>query len=338
MRSKAIDFLKAMAIIGVLQNHLPVVARIYDATYSLFAVSLFVIMGGVTSALSLDGKNIFDKGYYWKRIKNILLPYAVAICAYVFLERGYFDIIYIFNKFIIFTGHMYYITFFLELIMAAPVLVAIYRRCQTNKLIQLLVLASSIWLSIFFQKYTYIEKFALGGKFLFGGSYFFLFNFGIYCYYNRNLLNTITSKWVAFISGVLGLTYIIYKQWNLIWWSNPPVKEVVIYAIVIFILCYSGFGLIQSFFEKRITRVKFKDVVLPMTFIGKNSLYVYLWHVLIIDILLRKGVFSVNQMGMAKKIAVNCFILYLPCFMYVIYVRLKKYLFNFLTEDLAIKE
>lgn len=46
MRSKAIDFLKAMAIIGVLQNHLPVVARIYDATYSLFAVSLFVIMGG----------------------------------------------------------------------------------------------------------------------------------------------------------------------------------------------------------------------------------------------------------------------------------------------------
>lgn len=59
MRQKWIDCLKAAAMIAVLQNHLPGVARIYDALYSAFAVSLFVILGGGNSGNFIEGKTSF---------------------------------------------------------------------------------------------------------------------------------------------------------------------------------------------------------------------------------------------------------------------------------------
>lgn len=88
MRKKWVDFLKAIAMIAVLQDHLPA-AKLYNWRYSIFSVSLFVLLGGITAAISLEKKPSFDYGnYFWKKVRTIMLPYFVATCGYVIFDKG----------------------------------------------------------------------------------------------------------------------------------------------------------------------------------------------------------------------------------------------------------
>lgn len=177
MRQNWIDFLKALAMIAVLQNHLPRETRLYCVEYSIYSVSLFVLCGGVVAATSLETQKKFEyKIYFWKKIRTILWPYFVATCGYVIFEIGYLDIFYMFNKLVSFTygsnGHMYYLVFYFELILIAPILVKVYKKYENNEWMQIVILVFSAILAYIFEKYTYLDKFVLGSKYLFGGSYF----------------------------------------------------------------------------------------------------------------------------------------------------------------------
>lgn len=99
MRKKWIDFLKAIAMVAVIQNHLPSEARLYEVLYSIFSVSLFVLLGGITSVISLQDQDSFEyKDYLIKKIKKIFIPYLVATCGYTVFDLGYLDIFYMLKK------------------------------------------------------------------------------------------------------------------------------------------------------------------------------------------------------------------------------------------------
>lgn len=330
MRQKWIDFLKALAMIAVLQNHLPYEAKLFNDVYFIYSVSLFVLCGGVTAAISLEDKTDFEyKIYLWKKIKTIMLPYFVATCGYVIFEIGYLDVFYMINKLVNFTygsnGHMYYLVFYFELILIAPVLVKLYKKYADNELMQIGILIFSAILAYVFEKYTYLDKFALGSKFLFGGSYFFLFSLGIYVYFHINLLDKLCVKVIMIFASIVALGIIVYRKWYLVWWSNPPSIKAIIYTMVVFSLGYSSITLLQ----RLIKDTRFKRLCIPLLelfcLIGKYSLYIYLWHMMLLDILLEHGILTKAGMCFGEKLVINCFILYFPCLVYILYKKRKKY-------------
>ena len=323
MRQKWIDFLKTLAMIAVLQNHLPQEARLYNVLYSIYSVSLFVLCGGVTAAISLENQTKFEyKTYLWKKVKTIMLPYFVATCGYVIFEIGYFDVFYMFNRLVNFTygsnGHMYYLVFYFELILIAPLLVKLY---ENSEMIQIGILASSAMVAYIFEKYTYLDRFILGSRYLFGGSYFLLYNLGIYIYFHTDLLDKLIMKILMFFAGIFAFGIIVYREWYLVWWSNPPSVKVIVYTIVVFLLGYSSITLLQQL-AKMYMRVgggifSLKLICVP----GRYSLYIYLWHMMLIDILSENGTLTRIDMELWEKLLISCCILYLPYLFYMLYKK-----------------
>lgn len=78
-----IDFLKGIAIIAVVVDHLYLI--LYEnqliQNISFYSVTLFIYISGITSYLSMDAKNIHNYNYHYvlKRLKNVLIPYVIAI-------------------------------------------------------------------------------------------------------------------------------------------------------------------------------------------------------------------------------------------------------------------
>lgn len=324
MRQKWIDFLKAIAMIAVLQNHLPQETRLYNGLYSIFSVSLFVLCGGMTAVISLENQIDFEyKAYFWKKVKQIIFPYFVATCGYTIYDLGYLDIFYMLNKLLNFSygsnGHMYYLVFYFELILVAPILVRLYKKYEKGELIQMGILACSIILAYVFKKYTCLDKFALGSKYLFGGSYFFVFILGIYIYLHIDLLHKLTVKIIAIFMSIGAFTYIVSRGWCLAWWSNPPSVKVILYTIVVFLFNYSCFTFIQYSSEKTRLEGFIKFLVELFCVIGRYSLYIYLWHMILLDVMLKRGLLTKALMGVGEKLVINCFILYFPCLLCVLY-------------------
>ena len=329
MREKWIDFLKAVATIAVVQNHLPRAIRLNATTYIIFSVSLFILLGGGTAAISLEHEISLDyKSYVLKKMKRILLPYVIATCGYVLFENGKLDFSYLMVKILTFSegslGHMYYLVFYLELTLIAPVLVRIYKVCEKNEFMQMVLLVCSLILSYLFTNYTYCDKFLSAGRYLFGGNYFFLFNLGIYLYFHIRILEKIRAKIIGILLSLVMLGYMVYKQWCLEWWSNPPNEKVMIYTVVIYILGYSSFTLMQKIFEGKRIMVWADRVLNPFILIGRYSFYVYLWHMIIIDMFGARGMYDKGSIGIIEKLIINGFILFLPCLDCIVYEEIKK--------------
>lgn len=281
--------------------------------------------GGVTAAISLKEKPVFSyKVYLQKKARQIVFPYFIATCGYVIFELGYLDVFYMTNKLLTFSegamnGHMYYLSFYLELIIIAPIVVKLYKSFGQNEWMQACTLCCSAVLAYLFQHYTYLEKFALGGKFLFGGGYFFLFNLGIYIYFHIGWFQKTAAKIIIILAGTGMLGYMLYKQWMLAWWSNPPCVKLMIYAVTIFFLGYGCITLLQQL--SRYTEVFMEYLMAPFCVIGRYSLYIYLWHMLLVAWLESKGVYYRGELGIVEKLMINCFVLYFPCLICFLYKK-----------------
>lgn len=272
----------------------------------------------------MEKKPSFDYGnYFWKKVRTIMLPYFVATCGYVIFDKGRLDIPYLMEKLLTFSegsnGHMYYLVFYFQLIMIAPVLVKLYEKCGENQWKQGLFLAGSAILSYLFQRYALFEMFALGGRFLFGGSYFFVFSLGIYFYFHIDLLDRMAAKAAAIVISLMMLGYIVYKEWCFDWWSNPPCIKVIIYTVVIFLLSYSAVTLVQKLLENMETGIIGRGLAETFCLIGRYSLYIYLWHMILVDIVGNMGIYNKMEIAFGEKLLVNCFILYVPCLSYIVY-------------------
>lgn len=114
-RIKWIDCAKAVAIVGVVIDHCngvlyksPLIAQ---ASY--FAVSLFVILSGISAVYSISNKAI-DYKYQFKRVENLYLKYAVATFLLLIWYYHFFDlktyITYLLNFSI--EGAYYFLLFF----------------------------------------------------------------------------------------------------------------------------------------------------------------------------------------------------------------------------------
>lgn len=272
-----LDLLKGIAIIAVIIDHLYSYYQNLTIQYhSGFHVSLFILIAGFTSSISIQNKKgVIKLSYILKRLSKIFIPYVIATLIYC-LYYGYFDISIVFQKIITFSvaGPFYFVFFYLQLI-SISYFIFIFVNHHKSIFFDILLFIIFYLLSFLFNKSKIINSFYGGSGFLFGGSFFFLYSLGffikkyekIFCYKFFNLILLFSSLILIIFFEIFGL---VSKSW-----SNPANNWLIIYTLIVFSFVLSFYQLFLAHFNK---------FLIPITIIGKNSLSVFLYHTLFINI------------------------------------------------------
>ena len=272
-----LDLLKGLAMIAVVVDHLFSYYQNLTIQYHTgFHVSLFILIAGFTSAISIQNRGGFVNFYYiCQRIKKVFIPYLIATLVYC-LYFGYFDLATIFKKIYTFSvaGPLYFVFFYIQLISISYLLFKIINH-QKSKLFDLLLIIIFYLLSVFFNKYKIINSFYGGSGVLFGGSFFFLFILGIFAKKYEQIFENKKINLGLLFSSLILLS--VYEFFDLISksWSNPANNWLLGYTLIVLSLVVSVYQLFLK---------KFPNFLKPITIVGKNSLSVFLYHTLVIYI------------------------------------------------------
>ena len=303
MRNKKIgwiDFCKGIAIVGVVLDH----CFGYSYTnrlvqyHTAFSVPLFVFLGGITSAISLEKKRETFLTNVTRRIKKILYPFLLGtlgcsfyLSGWKFILLDYLNLVINFNG----TAPYYFVFFYIQLIAISPVIYHFIFKAKNSIWLHCCLLVSTIVISIFAQKYTFMLPIHGGGKYLLGGSYLFMFTLGMMFYRYRNTYSGIKINLGLFILAVSILT--CYESFNLfaISWKNPPNSFTAIYSLSIFFLIYSGrtiFGYLNLEKIETIPLKYFKNIICCSNKLGKYSLAIFIFHTIALTIEKKIVIFS----------------------------------------------
>ncbi len=136
IRERWIDIAKAIAIIGVLTDHLKGTIYPNDSIQriSFFSVTLFILLMGITTYISFATSSLPIYKKVLNRIVGIVLPYIVACFVFcIAIDRGFYwnsfwTHLINFNA----SGPHYYVLLYIQLIILAPLL--FYFLKSTNKI------------------------------------------------------------------------------------------------------------------------------------------------------------------------------------------------------------
>lgn len=85
---------------------------------------------------------------------------------------------------------------------------------------------------------------------------------------------------------------------------------------------FLGYGFITLLQQlSRRTEVLMEYLMVSFCVIGRYSLYIYLWHMLLVAWLESKGVYYRAELSLAEKLMLNCFVLYFPCLICFLYKK-----------------
>lgn len=280
-RVGSIDFCRGAAMIAVIIDHTQTLYPKFLVLHSIFSVTMFVLLGGITSCMSLEKSTGSTFPYIWKRIKPILLPYVIAtmvyrICldGYVFSLPNYLSSLLLFNA----SPPFYFIVFYLQLIAISPLLYNLINR-STRDVYQIVLIGIACFLSLLFTKYTHIGDVHGGGQYLLGGTYFYVFVIGMVCY--KAILYINNSRYKISMLCIISLAALgIYEYlgWINRAWSNPPNGKAVLYSVIVAAVLFSSFTVAKGF-----DIIISKYIVRYIMMVGRNSLNIFLYHSLIIN-------------------------------------------------------
>ena len=288
----SLDFLKAFAMFAVINNHITV--PLFKVSYSIYSVTLFIFVAGMTSVISVEKSNFEYSPYLKKKFLPLISWYLFALVAYIFIEQRFFSFNFFLHELRTFglevsNGHLYYLAFYSELMLISPFIVKLYSCRNANIIKNFLLLCISIILSFFFYRYTHIEGLALASQYVLGGSYFFVLNIGIFYWVNiKKFLVSIVSNIFCLVFSIFLFVYFQKNNYIDLSWSNPPNLYTIFYTLIIFFFLNSLHNLLISLFEK--LNLNTKSIFLPIFIVGKNSLYIYLFHMVIVEIIDKNNV------------------------------------------------
>ncbi|MDE7417318.1 MAG: acyltransferase [Lachnospiraceae bacterium] len=296
-RQRWIDCAKAIAIIAVVVDHCNM--RLYTnqviAQASYFSVSLFVLLSGISTWIS-DTHAPMDFKKSIRKAGVLHLHYALATFLLTCYYTSFFDLKTYLNYLFSFsiTAPYYYFVFFIQLVIISPVLLAWCKYCAKQKwtfLWHLIILVLLGLLSAVCIRYTYILPVYGGGQFLFGGTYIILYYMGIMLesmnIFKRRKTDKIIMLMIsalAWICWLLGCYWdkFPFDQWMMPYWGvgiNPPSIQLMVFAIITLFLLYALFSLLEGSSMKA-----FKGVVSFFSWMGKYTLYIFMYHYLVMDV------------------------------------------------------
>ena len=333
-RKNWIDVGKGIAIFGVILDHaVPSLDgdRFLQSVlyFSYYSVSLFIILAGVTTYISLENsiRSTFSFDYIFKKIKVVFIPYIIATIIYTIYRDLYFDFKTIINHLIYFdaAGPLYYIFLYLQLLCISPILykiINILNNSNFSLLKHILFLGTIIIISIIFTKYTNILNIYGGGGKLLGGTFLALYYIGM-LFANKTLHTPPKKAWlkslILFTLFIILITTIIKTNQMVLDYNsfllktlNPANVTLSIYGLLIFFFIFYFFTTLE------ITN-KFSMFISIFAWFGKYSLYIFLYHLLV-----RANLSPfIKALSVSPRIAV---LIYIPCLLIVPIIFYKLFL------------
>ena len=290
---KWLDAAKGIAILAVLVDHLGGI--LYSNTMisvcSYFSVTVFVFLAGITSYYSSERHKEDDsKNEIIRKVKGIFIPYIIATGVYQVVINRRFDLFDCLSHIIKFnsTPPFYFVVFYIQLMIISPYIYRLINHWKT-KIAHGIILVLTIIISIICIRYTFILDVWGGGKYLFGGSYLFVFllgemsaHYGLPLQKKRNVVKTVMAVGAVIICMIwLGLYR--FKLDNIIKKPfgegvNPPGVTLMLYGGCIVIALQYIFSYIEIS-KSIVLRVIYDN----LSFIGNYSLYIFLYHKVVLD-------------------------------------------------------
>lgn len=297
---------KFIAILAVMIDHTyNILYTKHDIAYaSYFAVSLFIILSGMTSYLS-DLHHV-ENGW-WREVlrgcRNIVSAYCIAVVVCVIVKTHEFDFSLYLSYLVYFnvSGPHYFVLLYIQLMFVNGFLFNILQKCPRSikgYLCETLIMIGIIALSVWTTNHTNILNIYGGGGKLFGGTYLILYYFGMLVMRHGWLENTtIVKSLIAFIvSGVLwlivwryicenGLKLDTYVPFGGGYPPGIPGITTMTFAVCTLFMAFGIFTLLGQ--------IKcMNKVTILICGIGRHSLYIFLYHDLILYSFLLKYMVS----------------------------------------------
>lgn len=302
-RVEWIDLAKFFAIIAVMIDH---TARQLQFTkgvkfFSYYSVGVFILMMGIVSFWSYGRSSVPGLKKACRSCWSILRPYIVATFVYYMFCHGggiIFDKIIInlirFNA----SGPFYYVLLYVQLALVAPLVYRILsaigtiRNSALRNVLDLLFMILVLGVSWLTTNYTNVLGVFGGGGRLLGGTFFFLFCTGMWFGRRINGNFVFGNAWA--LIGLLAVGILATGAW----WQfmlenkdkldvychigralNPPGICFGLYAILVSITLF----LLGNLLDRIPAGNVFRRVYGFMTFLGRHTLYIFLYHRLFID-------------------------------------------------------
>lgn len=297
IRTEWIDVAKFFAILGVLVDHTGGVLYTSQrvAFMSYYSVGLFILVMGITTFWSMKSKKVSVGRKILLKSWGILRPYLIATFIYsIFIYRS-FDLEIYLNHVIHFNISLpfYYVLLYLQLVLISPVIYRIFTFSDEKRyswLWEIIFLGLIMVVCSLTTRFTNILSVYGGGGKLFGGNFLFLFYIGMWFgkYYTKIRWKKIPA--MIIVGMGVGLT--------IGWWQfmcnnkcnidtkipfgsgfNPPSISFCTYAILWAATIYA-FAMMLQYFKCRIA----EDLFRIMAWLGKHTLYIFLYHRLFMDL------------------------------------------------------
>ena len=318
---------KGLAILAVMTDHSRNILYSNDRIQRLsyFSVSLFIIIMGVTTYWSYNNSRISLRKKVITRLWGILLPYFVAnFLAYCLFNCSFnWDAYCYYALHFNIAGPYYYVLLYIQLVLISPVLFIVVKKLETFSKTKKIVIEILVGLLlILFARISndYTDIIGVNAGRLLGGSYLLCFYGGILVGANSDKIKkipTIIRKIygmiciIAMLSmgyALVSLGYIFDKPRLLGTDINPPGITLMLYA----------FTIVLSFFAWSV-EVEIYKLFRLLDFLGKHTLYIFLYHILIMSKLniltanwlvwIRVPVYYITMIGVSiciEKILAHC--------------------------------
>ena len=323
-----INCAKFFAILAVVIDHVKGILYEDEAVQYIFfySVTVFLFLAGMTAYYSLQNRKPEESFGRWvvRRIGGILVPYLAAVAVYQYVRTGFQLNLGAFVLWAVnfnLEGQFYYVLIYIQLIAAAPVLYLLVMNCRRGKasfLFRGIFLVLAWFASMFCMKHTFALETYGGGKYLLGGTYLFVFAAGMVAADMHISLSGKKKAGIASAASVVllagAMAFLLHDRlaWDesMFGWLlrvNPPGITLILYSLAVIFFLFS----VCTFLAMLQNRVVDK-ILQALQYLGKYTLYIFLYHTLILDTLLPKLTFLDNGPAFLKILVYMAGMLLLP--------------------------
>ncbi|MEA4821290.1 MAG: acyltransferase family protein, partial [Erysipelotrichales bacterium] len=297
-----------------------------------FSVSLFILISGVATYFSYERNEFEIVSFKSNLIKQLplLKKFIIAVLLNLLFVLLFLNPQGEINYYKVLTLNElgYFIVFFIQLKMITPLLLWIFKKSSENKfknIYHIVTLIIILIISIIIMRFCNIFPFYGGGAYLLGGTYLFLYYFGIFlgstslfkCKSKRKRLIALIGSFslcLYWFFMQLSTNFYLDKLFSNFFGSgiNPPSIFLSVYAFLVLIVCYSLFSILED-----ISTSMIKKILYFLAFLGSNSLYIFMYHLLIRDVIFALFPSVINSMILLRVIVFPIMIIGAPviCFL-----------------------
>ncbi len=234
-----------------------------------------------------------DNISFWHATRKIILSYCVATLIYCVVMFKFFDLATYLRFLISFniSGPLYFVLLYLQLMLVNKFLFPLVKESGIIKDMGFMLLV--IFISYLTTNFTNVLDVYGGGRKLFGGTYLILF----FCGMILEKYHVFTQlKWQSVVFKIVEV--VVSMSGAVVWWRfecrncfgldnklpfgaglNPPSISSMTMAFIMLFLTWAFFTLLE-------TNKYGATVVQVFSWLGKNTLYIFLYHRLFLDYLL----------------------------------------------------